>query len=461
MTDLDERTSASAELRELALEHYWFHSAYPWAAANQPRGFLVLDRGEGAHVIDVEGHRYLDLCAGLWLAQVGYGRREIAEAYAEQAVRLHYARHSSPAEPTLRLAKKLADITPGDLSKVFFTGGGSEANEAALKMAVQYHRLNGEPERTLFIGRTMSYHGATFATMSVGGSDLLRRDYFEHGFLPGATLVPGPGLPGWTERSLDELDSLITEMGPHRIAGFVGEPVSNSAGVHVPDADYWPRLRSICDRHGILLIVDEVVTGFGRTGRMFGIEHWGVVPDIMTIAKGATSGYAPLGAAIARRHIGEAFRPGPAEAFQHVVTYGGHAAACAAALANIAIIEREGLVERAVTGGEDLRGKLRQELATNPHLLEVRGIGQMTAVQLSRDGRTPGGFAPEERARFSQTLIRDLLDEGLIAIGNADRITIIPPLIVTSADIDHAARGVGRAVANLAAAVTEGRGSNR
>jgi adenosylmethionine-8-amino-7-oxononanoate aminotransferase len=223
-----------------------------------------MSSGDGCFLTDLSGNRYLDLLSGLWLVNVGYGRHEIGEAMAAQATRLHYSMHRFPTEPTIRAAARLADMAPGSLSKVFFAGGGTEANEAAMKMAVQYHRLNGSPERVKFIGRHLSYHGASFATMGVGGANI-DRSAFEPLLMTGAQQIPAPGHPDWSGAGAGRLEQAILDAGPDTVAAFIGGPISNSAGIHVPDDDYWPTVREICDRYGVLLIMDEVITGFGQS----------------------------------------------------------------------------------------------------------------------------------------------------------------------------------------------------
>lgn len=438
-----------SELHQAALDHLWIESGYAWEDAVAPDGVVLMARGEGSTLTDVNGREYLDFASGLWLANVGYGRVEIADAMARQARTLHYTRHPWPTEATVRAAAKLAQLAPGDLSHVFFTSGGGEANEAAMKMAVQYHRLNGEPQRVKFIGRDLSYHGASFATMSVGGAKLLDRSAFAPLLIQDAILVPGPGHPDWTGGGAGALEQAILDAGPETVAAFIGEPVSNSAGVRVPDEDYWPAVREICDRHGILLICDEVITGFGRTGRMFAVEHWGMVPDVLTVAKGATSGYAPLGAAIATHKVAERFRPGHAQAFQHVITFGGHAVACAAALANIEILEREGLVERAAEMGQRLLAGLERLKDAHPSVGDCRGIGLICALQLAKDRESLTGFDPEERRDLGRMLFPRLLGRGLNVLGSPEKIALMPPLVVQNAEIDRALEAIDAVLSEI------------
>jgi len=429
--------SVGSDLHALALQHVWMHGGTSWEDAQEPGTITVMSEGRGVTVTDIDGKDYLDFASGLWLVNVGYGRREIAQAMAAQAERLHYTKHQWPTEPTIRLAQRLAELTPGSLSKVFFTGGGGEANEAALKMAAQYHRLNGEPDRVKFIGRDLSYHGASFATMSVGGSKQLNRSMFERFFLPNVQLIAGPGHPQWTGQAAGELEEVILREGPETVAAFIGEPISNAAGMHVPADDYWPAVRAICDKYGILLICDEVITGFGRSGEFFGVNHWGITPDIMTIAKGLTSGYSPMGAAIATDQVGDRFRPGALEAFQHVITFGGHAVSAVAAMVNIDIIERESLVERSAELGTYLL-KALEPLKAHGSVVESRGRGLMAALQIGRSPDPDSPLDAQQKKAFAKKVYARTLERGLNLVGGAEKIAFMPPLVVTEEEIDRA-----------------------
>lgn len=434
----NEYTEETAEeLHARALEHIWFHSGYAWQDVVEPGGVIVMDRAERSTLIDVHGNRYTDFASGLWLANIGYGRGEVAAAMAAQASRLHYTRHTFPTEPTIRLAHELSELAPAGLSRVFFTSGGGEANEAAMKMAYQYHRLNGEPGRTRFIGRQHSYHGSSFATMSVGGAATINRSLFEPFFLPQAQLVSAPRQTEPKQDLRAELESAILEAGPDTVAAFIGEPISNSAGVQVPEDDYWPMVRSICDKYGILLICDEVITGFGRTGRMFAVEHWNITPDLITVAKGVTSGYAPLGAVIASPHVFERFKPAPEQAFQHVITFGGHAVSAAAARANLDIIRRESLVQRSAEMGEYLISSLN-ELLARPTVSAVRGKGLMCALDINT-----AGIPADERGPFAKHLYGRLMARGVHLSGRPDRILFLPPLIIEAEEIDWMVASLG------------------
>ena len=338
-------------LREAALSHVWF----PFQQLNDVAaegGLQIMTEGKGAKIKDIHGKEYYDGFAGLALVNVGYGREEIARAVYEQMSTLHYANTFAYATiPAIKAAEKLASLAPGDLNRVFFTSGGSDSVETAMKMARQYHFNRGDKERVKFISRRGSYHGVSLGALAVNMAPWVNRDIFEP-MLPIVRVAPQPSpyrceLGGETASECavlcaEAVEKIILEEGPETVVAVIAEPVSVSSGVAIPGPEYWPMLRDICDRHGVLLIADEVINGFGRTGKMFAIEHFGVQPDIITVAKGITSGYQPVGACIVRDQVAEAFVGGEDVTFRHGYTYSGHPAGAAAALVNMEIIEREG-----------------------------------------------------------------------------------------------------------------------
>ena len=349
------------ELQQSALSHLWVPTQH-WADMAED-GIRVITEGDGVKVKDADGVWRYDASAGLMLVNVGHGRREVVDAIAEQLATLHYAstfHYGTPQE--IRFAQKLSTLTPGDLNRVYFVSGGSEAVETALKIAYQDHVNRGEPGRTKFIARKGAYHGVSGGALSVGSTRRLSRETFELVLPDNVRFAPQPGLyhdeSGATTLAENDrycaegIEAIIEEEGAETFAAFIAEPVSFSAGVTVPGPDYWPMVRNICDRHGLLLIADEVITGFGRTGKWFAMEHWNVTPDLMTLAKGITSGYFPVGACVATDRVFEAFKGGPENTFPHGFTYGGHPAGGAAGLTNVAIMERE-----------DLPGKIHIKLA--------------------------------------------------------------------------------------------------
>jgi adenosylmethionine-8-amino-7-oxononanoate aminotransferase len=427
---------------QAAADHVWLHAS-PWQALTTCSDRRLLVSGHGCTVVDVHGRAYLDALSGLWLVNVGHGRSAIAEAMAQQAQTLAYASASRATTlPTIQLATLLARLTPGDLSTVLFSSGGSEAVESALKITRQYHTLRGEPERYKVIARRGSYHGATYGAMSVSGAPQSVDPYYSP-LVPGAFTVSAPycyrcdyrkTYPACEVYCVDAIEDLIVYENPRTVAAVIAEPISAACGVVVPPPEYFPRLREICDRHGVLLIFDEIITGFGRTGKMFAAEHWGVVPDIMTLAKGLSSGYAPIGATICRAHIARQFDGAKGKALAHLLTFGGQAVACAAALANLDILVQENLVDNAAQQGRYLLSQL-QELATrHPTVGDVRGLGLLCALELVKDRRTKEPFAAE--GPESTRLLEILADLGMLTRADTN-LYLAPPLCIQRHKVDH------------------------
>ena len=432
----------SEPLYQSALDHVWIHSGnYLELAAQQ--GLHVFERGEGCTLYDARGDGWIDGIAGLWVVNVGHGRQEIGDAMAKQASKLAYVSSANYTSiPAVQLAETLAQLTPGDLQRVFFCSGGSEAVETAIKIAKQVQVLRGFPKRYKIIARRGSYHGMTWGAMSLTTGNRAQMERFFGPMMPGVYHVPSPnhyrndfGLEGeagdimcakWVEQE-------IIFQGAETVAAVIGEPISSSNGVHIPAPSYWKLLREICDKHGVLLIMDEVINGFGRTGKWFASEHFGVVPDIMTMAKGLSSGYAPIAATIVRPAVYESFMEG-ANVFSHLLTFGGQAVAAAAALKNIEIIQREGLVERAAVMGDYLLAGLRQLAAAHPTVGEARGLGLLCAIELVKDKTTK-----EKWARDSDYLKRlnQLINERRLLTRVWEILHIAPPLVVTHAEIDR------------------------
>ncbi|MEE8466116.1 MAG: aspartate aminotransferase family protein, partial [Dehalococcoidia bacterium] len=391
---------------------------------------------------DALGNTSIDGMSGLWLKNVGYGRTEIADAAYEQMLKLTYMPLGTTTEPTIRLAEKISQIAPGDMTRSFFTSGGSEAVETALTLSRAYFKRVGEPNRTKFISRKGSYHGATMGAMALGGSHLYPKIDYEP-LMPGVFHVPQP-LPyrcefgGQTPEECAELcanavEEMIKFQDPDTIAAVVAEPISSPLGCVVPGENYWPRLREICDKYGCLLIADEVITGFGRTGKMFATEHWGVVPDIMTVAKGLTSGYIPMGGAITRGAISDAFIGSARAAFKHVITFGGHPVAAAAALKNIEIMEDEGMIENSAKMGSYLLDGLKEMKEKYQMIGDVRGLGLFCGIEIVADRETKEYFPAE--ADLANRLTQGFADNGLLLRGG-DRMNVAPPLCITSGEVD-------------------------
>lgn len=429
---------APVDMEQAARDHVWIHML-PWAEFESD-SLRVFDRGDGARLYDVRGREYLDGISGLWVVNAGHGRQEIAQAYADQAARLGYASAMSyTTTPAVQLAAKLAEITPGDLSRVFFVSGGSEAVETAIKIAKQVQAMRGFPRRYKIIARRRSYHGMTYGAMSLTAT---RNENWFGPFMYGVSHVPHPdryrsdfGLTG-EEADLAAaryVEQEILSQGPDTVAAVIGEPISTAAGLHVPSPKYWQLLREICDRHGVLLIADEVINGFGRTGTMFATEQFGFVPDIMTMAKGLSSGYAPIAAAIVRESIYDVFKENKEAVMGHLLTFGGHPAACAAALKNLEIFEREDLVAQGAEKGVYLKKQL-DELRAHPSVGDVRGIGLMCAVDLVKNKETRESWG--KGAGFTSRLGELLMERGLIT-RVWDVVHFAPPLVTTKDEIDR------------------------
>ena len=428
-------------LQESALEHLWVYLREPSDMAEKGDPTIFVS-GNGVHVTDALGNTSIDGMSGLWLKNVGYGRKEIADAAYEQMLNLTYMPLGTTTEPTIRLAEKIAQIAPGDMTRSFFTSGGSEAIETALKLTRAYFKRVGEPNRTKFISRKGSYHGATMGALALGGSHLYPKLDYEP-LMPGVFHVPQP-LPyrcefgGETPEECAELcvnavEEMIKFQDPETIAAVFAEPISSPMGCAVPGDNYWPRLREICDRYGVLLIADEVITGFGRTGKMFATEHWGVVPDMMTVAKGITSGYIPMGGCITRGEISDAFIGSQKASFKHVITFGGHPVAAAAALKNIEIMEEEGMVENAAKQGAYLLDGLNEMKEKYQMIGDVRGLGLFCGLELVADRETKEYFPAE--ADLANRITQGFAENGLLLRGG-DRMNVAPPLCITSSEVD-------------------------
>lgn len=411
------------ELKQAAMDHLWM----PFSQYNDllnNGGPKVIVEGDGIHMTDSEGETYIDLIGGLFLVNVGHGRHEIADAVSEQLKAVHYANtFMYPAVSTIKLAEKLAELAPGDLDRVFLASGGSEAVDTALKIIRQYHVNNGEPRRTKFIARRGSYHGVSMGALSMNSAPTVRRDVWD-------PMLIDTKFVGETAEDVEEM---IKFEGPETIAGFITEPISVPKGMKVPDDDYWPKVREICDRYGVLMVADEVITGFGRTGKMFAMEHWGVTADLMTFAKGVTSGYQPVGGVMVTPKVYEAFKGGADKTFTHGYTYSGHPAGAAAALANLAIIERENLVDNSAETGAYLKGQL-ETLKEHSIVKDVHGKGLMLSVEFVEDKATGKPF--EKGAPKLKQLVKELEARGLLT-RTEPYLYVSPPLTLTREEADE------------------------
>ena len=435
-------TSDTETLRHTSLRHLWMHNR-DWVQMAEEGEPLIMVEGHGVRVTDSEGRTWIDVNGGYHSVNVGYGRTEIVDAAHEQMLQLSYLPAGTTTVPMVELAEKLAEITPGSLSRVFPVSGGSEANETALKIARAYHCRRGEPGRYKIISRKGSYHGTTAGVMWLGGSPASPRDDFEPMY-PGMVHAPQPNpyrceMGGETPsecavRCARAIDELIKFQGPETVAAVIAEPVAMQVGAVVPGDEYWPMLREICDRHGVLLIADEVICGFGRTGKMFAVEHWDVVPDIMTVAKGIVSSYLPMAAAIVKNEIADQFA-GKDNYLRHVFTFSGHPVSAAASLKNIEILENENLVENAAEVGAYLKEQLEGLMVDHPVVGDVRGVGLATALELVSDRETKASFPKEER--IPARLNEKFRNHGLILRISSATVNIGPPLCITREEVDE------------------------
>jgi len=447
---------AADEIRAWDNEHFM----HPWESMGVGDADRVIAAGgEGIYLFDAQGRRYIDGPGGMWNVQIGYGRREMADAIAAQAMRLAY--HSPWAfasEPSAVLARKLAEITPGDLNSVFFTTGGSSAVDSALRFAQFYNNLRGRPEKKLFIARDKGYHGSTYLAATVTGKE--RNKTFldiEHRlirFVPNVNPYVRPegmSVEAWCDEKVADLEAAILDAGPDKVAAFIAEPVLASGGVIVPPTGYHRRTLEICRKYDVLYISDEVVTAFGRLGHWFASEDvFDIVPDIITCAKGLTSGYLPLGAMILSDRLLEDIM---AEDRAHIMfsngyTYSGHPVCCAAALKNIEIFEREGILEhvRAVT--PHFQARLR-DLAKYEIVGDVRGLGLIGCVE----GRAAPGTSGERRLaidkEFGARVDAKCEEMGLIVRPLINMCVFSPPLIITEPEIDRMFDILDKAVAQV------------
>lgn len=430
---------AVATLEQEALAHVWIHQA-PWVEIAEEDGLRVFDRGDGAKLWDVRGREYIDGISGLWVVNAGHGRAEIAEAMGQQAARLAYASSMNyTTVPAVQLAALIAELTPGDLSRVFFSSGGSEAVETAIKVAKQVQAMRGFPRRYKIIARRGSYHGMTHGAMSLTAS---RNEAYFGPFMYGVSHVPHPnqyrsdfGVEGEQAdvMAAKYVEQEIVNQGPETVAAVIAEPISSAAGLHVPAKVYWTMLREICDKHGVLLIADEVINGWGRTGKLFAMEHYGVVPDIMTMAKGLSSGYAPIAATVVRPSVFEVFQDQKKTVMGHLLTFGGHPVACAAAIKNIEIFQEEKLADRSAEMGAYLKDRL-EELRAHPTVGDVRGLGLYCTIELVKSKSEKTSWGKDHG--FTRRLAETTLERGFIT-RVWDVMHFAPPLVATKDEIDQ------------------------
>jgi adenosylmethionine-8-amino-7-oxononanoate aminotransferase len=448
MSDMDSMsdTNADGNLSERARKHLWMHFTR-LGSYNADHEVPVMVRGEGAYVWDQHGKRYLDGLSGLFTSQIGHGRTELAEAASKQASELAYFPLWTYAHPrAIELADRLADLAPGDLNHIFFTSGGSEAVESAWKLARQYFRLTGQPNRYKVISRDIAYHGTTMGALSITGIPSLKTPF--EPLVPGALKVANTNfyrapyfaddLEAFGRWAADEIDRTIEREGPDTVAAVFLEPVQNAGGCFPPPPGYFQRVREICDRHGVLLVSDEVICAFGRLGEYFGSTTYGYQPDLVTVAKGLTSGYAPLGAMIASDRLIEPFLHGD-RSFVHGFTFGGHPVSCAVAMANLDVFERDDILDHVRATRGAFRSAL-ERLHDLPIVGEVRGDGFFYGIELVKDKETRESFNDEESERLLRGYLSGALFEAGLICRADDRgdpvVQLAPPLICGQAEID-------------------------
>ena len=420
------------------------HFIHPQYHASEHQTPVIYVRGEGAILFDAQGRQYIDGLSCLWNVAVGHGRRELAEVAARQMAELafcsSYTGYSNV--PAIELAERLCALAYPIMAAVFYANSGSEAVEGAFKVARFYWHLRGQAKKSKIICRKEAYHGGTLAATSATGMPAFWRGF--EPMMPEFVRVGtcycyhcewGKTYPGCGLECAAAVEETILREGSDTVAAVIAEPVHGAGGVIPPVKEYFPRLREICDRHQVLLIADEVITGFGRTGRWFALEHWGVQPDIMAIAKAVTSAYVPLSAFIVSREIHEAMTSAPlTERFMHGYTNAGHPVACAVALRNLRIIEEEGLVENARRMGDRLLSGLRS-LEEMEIVGEARGLGLMAAVELTADKETHRPFEPS--LNVAGRVLREARERGLVARVKGDSFLVAPPLVVTADQVDR------------------------
>jgi len=430
----------TAELQALDAAHHM----HPFTDGDElaKQGVRIITRADGVTLTDSEGHELLDAMAGLWCVNIGYGRKELAEVAARQMLELPYYNtfFQTSHVPVIALSAKLAELAPGDLNHVFYAGSGSEANDTNIRLVRHYWSARGKPEKKIIISRKNAYHGSTLGGASLGGMTPMH----EQGGLP-IPDVHHIDQPDWYAEGSDltpeefglerarQLEKAIHDLGEDKVAAFIAEPVQGAGGVIIPPTTYWPEIQRICDAHDILLIADEVICGFGRTGQWFGSQTFGIRPDIMTIAKGLSSGYAPIGGSIVCDEVANVV--GSAGDFNHGYTYSGHPVAAAVALENLRIIEEEKIVETVRDDTGPYLAKKWEALADHPLVAEARIVGMMGTIAMSPDKSARASFAADA-GTVGLICRTHCFANGLVMRHVGDRMIISPPLVIGKSDID-------------------------
>jgi putrescine aminotransferase len=450
--DWEEKMALSAAELVRADQEHLIHSLHHPIDHTDP---VIYVAGHGAIVRDINGREYIDGLSGLWNVNVGHGRAELAEAAAAQIRELAYFSGyiGSSNVPAIMLANRLIELAGGNMQAVFFASGGAEANESALKTARFYWKAHGKPEKVKFVSRQQAYHGVTLQAMSATKLGAYWKMFEPRvpGFIHVQTCYPyrfQGAKAGETvgQAAARELEEAILHEGPDTLAAFIAEPIHGAGGVIYPDDDYWPRVREVCSRHDVLLIADEIITGFGRTGRWFGLSHWHVQPDILSFAKGVTSGYLPLGGIMVSKAIKDVMDSvKPEDRWMHAYTYSAHPTCCAVGLKNIEIIERERLCENAAKMGERLHAGLLAAFSHHPNAGDIRGgKGLLAAVEFVEDKATKKNFLADRKVApriQAEMMNRGLVTRTLRAFGPhpalGESVLFAPPLVVTEAEIDR------------------------
>jgi adenosylmethionine-8-amino-7-oxononanoate aminotransferase len=449
-------TTTAIDIEKIKAADY-AHLVHPLFHPSEQKDPFVWVKGEGSILHSADGNQYIDGLSGLWNVSLGHGRKDLAKAAADQMEQLAFVSGYVGATnvPAVQLAEKLASITYPSINHFFFTAGGGESNESAFKTARFFWITQGKPEKTKIISRMFGYHGVTMAAMSATGLPIFWPMF--GGKLPGFLHIESPYpyrfksedssvSPGVAAANL--LEKMILQEGPETVAAFIAEPVQGSGGLIVPPDDYFPRIREICTKYDVLFISDEIITGFGRTGRWFGLEHYGVEPDILAFAKGVTSGYIPLGGIGLSDRVYKVMESAPpAQRWMHAFTYSAHPVGCAVGLATIAAYERENLVAAAAAKGKKLLAGVEQLLPL-PNVGNVRGKGMLVGLELVEDKATKKAFDPAKK--MGDRLHKECCKRGLYSRTRGDIYLLAPPFVTTDADLDRIVNILGESVKALA-----------
>lgn len=437
---------------------------YTSIADHLKSGPVVVAGAKGARISDIHGKQFLDAMGGLWCVNIGYGRDEMVEAITEQASKLAYYHlfFSMSQEPAIRLADQVLSVMPDQMSKVFFCNSGSEANDTQVKIVWYYNNLRGKPEKRKIISRTKGYHGVTVAAASMTGLPPLHNSFnlpladFLHTSSPHYFWEAPEGMSEreFSKKLAKDLDDQIVAEGPETVAAFIAEPVMGAGGVVPPPEGYFEEIQPVLKKHDVLFIADEVICGFGRLGRWFGTNYYHLEPDMISIAKGLTSAYIPMSAAVISEKVWEVLRQGSPEIgpFAHGYTYGGHPVAAAAGLKTLEIMKREKLVEHAAKVAPYFQRRLRETFADHPLVGEVRGVGLMAGIELIADKAKKTPFDP--KVGIGARMSKKLMEGGMINRGVVNSICFSPPLVITEADVDEMVDKFGVALKSMADELT-------